>query len=48
MNLKAKVGDNQTNLFFMKHIAPDGAILEQEEVAQKIDATLSELLETIA
>ena len=47
VNLKAKVGDNQTNLFFMKHIAPDGTILEQEEVAQKIDATLTELLETI-
>ena len=47
VNLKAKVGDNQTNLFFMKHIAPDGVVLEQEEVAQKIDATLTELLETI-
>ena len=44
VNLKAKVGDDQTNLFFMKHINPDGTVIESEEVAQKIAATVAEQL----
>lgn len=48
VNLKAKVGDDQANLFFMKHISPSGEVIEQEAVAQKIDATVSELIEAIS
>lgn len=42
--LKAKVGDYQTNLFFGKHLSPAGDVLEQEEVSEKIAATVAELL----
>jgi len=42
--LKAKVGDYQTNLFFMKDITTEGEVLDQEGVSAKIAATVSELL----
>lgn len=45
VNLKAKVGDDQTNLFFMKDINPDGSVADEAGVASKLDATVGELLE---
>lgn len=44
VNLKAKVGDNQANLFFMKDLNPDGTVADQEAVGRKIAASISELL----
>lgn len=44
VNLKAKVGDVQTNLFFMKDLNPDGTIADEAAVKAKIAATVSELL----
>jgi len=44
VNLKAKVGDIQTNLFFTKDIAPDGTPIDDAAVRAKIDATIEELL----
>lgn len=48
VNLKAKVGDDQTNLFFTKHIAPDGSVIDETAVHEKIAATVAEVLATIA
>ena len=48
VNLKAKVGDNQANLFLGKELAPDGSVADEAVVTGKIDTALSELLETIA
>jgi NAD(P)H-dependent FMN reductase len=48
VNLKAKVGDNQANLFFMKELNPDGSAADQAAVDQKIGAALDELLEMCA
>lgn len=45
VNLKARVGDNQANLFFMKDLNPDGSVADEAAVAAKIEAALSELLE---
>ncbi|MFZ1301734.1 MAG: NAD(P)H-dependent oxidoreductase [Candidatus Microsaccharimonas sp.] len=45
VNLKAAVGDVQTNLFFTKHISPEGDVIDQEAVSQKIAATVAELIE---
>lgn len=45
VNLKAKVGDDQTNLFFMKDLNPDGTVADTEAVQGKIGASLDELLE---
>ena len=45
VNLKARVGDEQTNLFFMKDLHPDGTIADAEAVQGKIDASLDELME---
>ncbi len=42
--LKAKVGDEQTNLFLGKHLSPAGDVVEQDEVSRKIAATVTELL----
>ena len=42
--LKAHVGDEQTNLFFMKHISPDGTVIDADAVNTKIASTVSELL----
>ncbi len=45
VNLKARVGDSQANLFFMKDLNPDGSVLDKEAVDTKISAALDELLE---
>lgn len=47
VNLKAKVGDNQANLFFMKDLNPDGTVADQETVNGKITNSISELLANI-
>lgn len=47
VNLKANVGDDQANLFFMKDLNPDGSIADADAVATKIGAAIDELLETI-
>lgn len=47
VNLKAKVGDDQANLFFMKDLAADGAIADADAVNTKIGASIDELLEAI-
>ncbi len=47
VNLKAEVLDTQTNLFFMKDLQPDGTIADEAAVAQKIGATLDELLTAV-
>lgn len=44
VNLKAKVGDDQANLFFMKDITPEGDVVDSENVQRKIAAAVSELL----
>lgn len=44
VTLKAKVGDDQTNLFFMKHLNPDGSVLDAAAVDVKIAASITELL----
>jgi len=44
VNLKAKVGNDQANLFFMKDLNPDGTVADQEAVSTKIAAAVSELL----
>ncbi|MGB4768006.1 MAG: NAD(P)H-dependent oxidoreductase [Candidatus Saccharimonas sp.] len=45
VNLKAKVGDDQTNLFFMKDLNPDGTPVDEAAVLQKIGASVDELLQ---
>ncbi len=45
VNLKAKVGDTQTNLYFTKELNPDGTVADQEAVQKSIAATVTELLE---
>lgn len=47
VNLKAKVGDDQANLFFMKDLNPDGSIADEAAVNEKIGAALDELLDTL-
>ena len=44
VTLKAKVGDDQANLFFMKHLNPDGSVLDAAAVDAKIAASITELL----
>jgi NAD(P)H-dependent FMN reductase len=44
VNLKAKVGDDQTNLFFMKDLNADGSVLDADSVNTKINASIDELL----
>ena len=44
INLGAKVGDMQANLYFMKDLNPDGTVADAESVAAKISATISQLL----
>lgn len=44
VNLKAKVGDTQANLFFTKDLNPDGSLLDETAVRAKIDASIEELL----
>ncbi len=48
VNLKARVGDNQANLFFMKDLNPDGTVVDKASVEAKIGACLDELLTVIA
>ena len=45
VNLKAKVGDEQANMFFMKDLNPDGSVLDKAAVDGKIGAAIDELLE---
>lgn len=45
VNLKAKVGDKQANMFFMKDLNPDGSVLDTAAVDGKIGAAIDELLE---
>lgn len=47
VNLKARVGDEQTNMFFMQDLNADGSVLDAELVNGKINATVDELLEMI-
>lgn len=42
--LKAKVLDTSTNLFFMKELNPDGTVADQAAVDTSIAATIRELL----
>lgn len=44
VNLKAIVGDDQTNLFFTKELNPDGSVLDVERVNTSIAKTVTELL----
>ena len=44
VNLKAKVLDTQTNLYFMKDLNPDGSVLDEPAITEKVGATLDELL----
>lgn len=46
--LKARVGDTQTNLYFTRHLNPDGTVLDAPEVEKKISATITELLTSIS
>lgn len=47
VNLKARVGDSQANLFFMKDLGTDGSVLDQQAVQAKITASVSELLASL-
>jgi NAD(P)H-dependent FMN reductase len=44
VNLKARVGDNQANLYFMKELSPDGAVADRDAFDQKVGSALTELL----
>jgi len=46
-NLKANVGEKQTNLFFTKDISPDGTVIDEAGVTSKISETLNELIAAI-
>lgn len=45
VNLKAKIGDDQANLFLGKDLNPDGTVADSDAVDQKISAAIAELLE---
>lgn len=47
VNLKAKVSDIQTNLFFTKDLGTDGTVLDEDSVSKKIAATVSDVLASI-
>lgn len=47
VNLKAEVGDVQTNLFFMKELNPDGTVADRDAVEKSIAATIAELLSAV-
>lgn len=47
VNLKAKVGDDQTNLFFMKDLNGDGTPIDEAAVVAKIGASVDELLAAV-
>jgi NAD(P)H-dependent FMN reductase len=44
VNLKAIVGDDQTNLHFTQEISPDGSILDAEKITESIAATVAEVI----
>lgn len=44
VNLKAKVGDAQANLFLGKHLGPDGSVADAPIVEAKIKDAITELL----
>jgi len=44
VNLKALVGDEQTNLFITKDLQPDGTPIDEAAVREKIATTIRELL----
>jgi NAD(P)H-dependent FMN reductase len=46
VNLKAKVGDVQTNLHFKKDLDVDGTLLDETSVKGQITDTVTELLKT--
>lgn len=48
VNLKAVVGDEQANLYFMKELKPDGTVLDVEATERKVGAAIDELLEAVA
>lgn len=43
VNLGARVSETQANLFFTKDIAPDGSVIDQAAVDEKIDTALASL-----
>lgn len=43
VNLGAKVSEIQANLFFTKDIAPDGSIIDEATINEKIDQALTSL-----
>lgn len=45
VNLKANVLDTQTNLNFMKELNPDGTVLDEAAVQEKLGTTVDELLD---
>ena len=47
VNLKARVGDEQTNLLVTRELNPDGTIADKETTEKKINATIDELIELI-
>ncbi len=47
VNLKAKIGDDETNMFFMQDLNADGSVLNAESVSAKINASIDELIEMI-
>lgn len=44
VNLKAQVGDDQANLFFMKDLTPEGVVIEGSAALAKISTAVTELL----
>lgn len=44
VNLKAIIGDDQANLFFMKDLGLDGSVTDEAVVGEKIAAAVTELL----
>lgn len=47
VNLKAKVSDVTTNLFFTKELNMDGSVADEEAVQKQISATVADLLANI-
>lgn len=47
VNLKAKVGDNQANLYLGKDLSPEGDVQDEKTVGQKIGGAIEELIEAI-
>jgi len=47
VNLKARVGDEQTNLLVTRELNPDGTVADKEATYKKIGATIDELIEII-